>query len=358
MNRSSFAQPLPQDMAAAIAPGIWWYQHSSPAGGLATTANDMARFLLATMQQGGGVLSQASFQTMTPPQDAPSGLKHRLGYWTGRDYGQQLIGASGDAGSFHTVLAAIPNQNLGFVVLISGSGGGAAWGFYSRFLEAEFKSLPSQTAPQRERLQAKAGDYEASGRFAGLYRTVRYPHHDLSKTFILLDLTRVSEEKDGSLRFRGARWIRTGPLQFEKEDGAETVSFKESAGGHVQFLGGTDERIRWYESGYASIAFYFLFTIFFAMAAWRSKSVLRWICIVALLHSVGWFALVLITGPENLIFGLPLPLKAILWIGTAAPLLAIAGIYLAWRHKNPLAIAAAVVLTCYVPFVFYWNLHA
>jgi CubicO group peptidase (beta-lactamase class C family) len=358
MNRSSFAQPLPQDLATAIAPGNWWYQHSSPAGGLSTTANDLTRLLIATMQQDPGLISPASFQTMTPPQDAPSGLKHRLGYWTGRDYGQQLIGASGDAGSFHTVLAAIPNQSLGFVVLISGSGGGAAWGFYSRFLEAEFKSFPSQTAPPRERLQTKAGEFEASGRFAGLYRTVRYPHYDLSKTFILLDLTRVTVERDGALRFRGARWIRTGPLQFDKEDGSETVSFKESDGGRIQFLGDTDERIHWYESGYANIVFYFLFTIFFAVAAWRSKGPLRWICVLALLHSVGWFALVLITGPENLIFGLPLPLKAVLGIGTAAPLLAIAGIYLAWRHKTPLEIAAAVVLTCYVPFVFYWNLHA
>jgi CubicO group peptidase (beta-lactamase class C family) len=358
MNRSSFAQPLPQDLATAIAPGNWWYQHSSPAGGLSTTANDLTRLLIATMQKDPGLISPASFQTMTPPQDAPSGLKHRLGYWTGRDYGQQLIGASGDAGSFHTVLAAIPNQSLGFVVLISGSGGGAAWGFYSRFLEAEFKSFPSQTAPPRERLQTKAGEFEASGRFAGLYRTVRYPHYDLSKTFILLDLTRVTVERDGALRFRGARWIRTGPLQFDKEDGSETVSFKESDGGRIQFLGDTDERIHWYESGYANIVFYFLFTIFFAAAAWRSKRALRWICVLALLHSVGWFALVLITGPENLIFGLPLPLKAVLWIGTAAPLLAIAGIYLAWRHKTPLAIAAAIVLTCYVPFVFYWNLHA
>jgi len=76
------------------------------------------------------------------------------------------------------------------------------------------------------------------------------------------------------------------------------------------------------------------------------------------LHSVGWFALVLITGPENLIFGLPLPLSTVLWIGTAAPLLAIAGIFCAWRSKSVLAIAAAAALTCYVPFVFYWNLHA
>ena len=105
------------------------------------------RELLAFCKHGGN-------RTLT--QDASSGLKHRLGYWTGRDYGQQLIGASGDAGSFHTVMAAIPNRNLGLVVLVSGNGGGAAWGFYSRFLEAEFSAGPSPAAPHQQRLQPEA----------------------------------------------------------------------------------------------------------------------------------------------------------------------------------------------------------
>jgi hypothetical protein len=187
---------------------------------------------------------------------------------------------------------------------------------------------------------------------------VRYPHHELSKTFIILDLTRVTADGDGALRFRGARWIRTGPLQFEKEDGSETVSFKEESDGRIRFLGDTEEKIGWYQSGYANIAFYFIFTIFFGVASWRARGVLRWLSILALLHSLGWLGAALIRGPENLIFGLPLPLKGILSIGTAMPLLALAAIYVAWRNRTILAAATAVVLACYVPFVFYWNLRA
>jgi hypothetical protein len=288
MNRSTFVQPLPENMASAIVPGKWWYQHASPAGGLASTAADMATFLMATLQQDSGVISKSSFQAMTPPQDAPSGLIHRLGYWTGRDHGQQLIGASGDAGSFHTVMAAVPDRDIGLVVLVSGSGNGSAWGFYSRFWDAEFGTAPSKTV--QSNLQPKPGDYERCARFAGLYRTVRYPHHELSKTFIILDLTRVKVERDGALRFRNARWISIGPLQFEKEDGSETVSFKEGDGGRIEFLGGTSEGIAWYESGYANIAFYFLFTGFFAAASWRGQGALRWLCVLALLHSFGWLS--------------------------------------------------------------------
>jgi hypothetical protein len=42
----------------------------------------------------------------------------------------------------------------------------------------------------------------------------------------------------------------------------------------------------------------------------------------------------------------------------AVPLMAVSGIYVAWRNRTNLAVAAAVVLACYVPFVFYWNLRA
>jgi hypothetical protein len=123
-------------------------------------------------------------------------------------------------------------------------------------------------------------------------------------------------------------------------------------------LGNTEEKIAWFESGYVNIAFYFLFTIFFGVASWRGKGALRWLCLLALLHSLGWLAVVLITGPEDLIFGLPLPLKGLLWIGTVVPLMAVSGIYVAWRNRTNLAVAAAVVLACYVPFIFYWNLRA
>jgi len=356
MNRSTFAQPLPQDLVSLVAPGKWWYQHAAPAGGLATTGADIAAFLIATLNEDADVISNSSFKVMTTPQTANSGLVHRLGYWTGRDHGQQLIGASGDSGSFHSVITVVPEHDLGVAVLVSGSG--LAWGFYTRFLEAQFGATSSETPRHAHLLQPKPADRESNSHFTGLYRTVRYPHHELSKTFIILDLTRVTADGDGALRFRGARWIRTGPLQFEKEDGSETVSFKEDSDGRIRFLGDTEEKIGWYQSGYANIAFYFIFTIFFGVASWRARGVLRWLSILALLHSLGWLGAALIGGPENLIFGLPLPLKGILWIGTAMPLLALAAIYPAWRKRTILAVATAAVLACYVPFVFYWNLRA
>ena len=84
----------------------------------------------------------------------------------------------------------------------------------------------------------------------------------------------------------------------------------------------------------------------------------RWLSALALLHALAWMVVVLIRGPENLIFGLPLPLKGILRIGTATPLLTLAAIYLAWRKRTFLSNASAAALALDVPFVFYWNLRS
>jgi len=363
MNRSSFQQPLPSDRSALTVPGKWWYQHAAPAGGLAVTAEDAAKFLIATLQQDNSLISAETFRTMTAPLTAPSGLVHRFGYFTGKHHGYQLVGATGDLGTFHNVLVAVPDKGFGIVILVSGNISPGAVGFYNRFLDARLGSQMPEVVRRATVPRENASSYEHNARFSGLYRTVRYPHHEMSKTFIVFNLTRVAVKRDGALRFRGARWIQTAPLEFEKEDGSETVSFQEDDAGKIKFMatsirGETDERIAWYESGYVNIVFYVLFTIFFGVGTWRAKSVLRWLCALALVHSLGWVSVGAITGPGNLVMGLPWPLKGILWIGTLVPLMAVSAIYIAWRRSDVLAIGAAVVFACYIPFVLYWNLHA
>ncbi len=193
-------------------------------------------------------------------------------------------------------------------------------------------------------------------RFAGLYRTVRYPHHDLSKTFILMDLTRVSLAKNGGLQIYGRRWLPTGPWTFRKEGGTDLMTFQTDEAGRICFLNDSQERISWYETGYAAIAFYFSFLITFTVGIIRSKRLMRGISAIVLLHSLGWLAVCLAIGPSNLIFGLPFILKCILSIGTLLPLLAAAALLAAWRRRIRLNYILAASVLAYIPFVWYWNL--
>jgi len=136
----------------------------------------------------------------------------------------------------------------------------------------------------------------------------------------------------------------------------DKLSFQTDTSGRVRFLNSSDERISWYESGYASIAFYFIFAGLFVTGVWKAKKMMRWISAVVLLHCVGWLGVCLLIGPENLIFGLPFGLKAILLIGTMLPLLAVASIYSAWRYRRKLNYVLTATVLAYIPFVSYWNL--
>lgn len=350
MQESTFTQPLPQP--SRMAPGRWFYQRSAPAAALTSTVDDMTRFLAATLQEDKPVLNAASFEEMTKRPAASIRIVHGLGYWTGNDRGHHLVGASGDSGGFHSVLMAFPDEHIGYFTLVSGGGNAVAWNFYEQFATLSFGP---KTAAEIRPVAVAGMTRESMSRFAGFYRTVRYPHHDLSKTFILTDLTRVSVDRDGALLIYGARWLPVGPLDFAKEDGTETMSFLTDASGRVRFLNNSNERISWYETGYANIAFYFIFIGLFVAGVWKTKKLMRWIAMLLLLHCVGWLSVCLLIGPENLIFGLPLGLKAILLIGTSLPVLVAASIYALWQNRTALNFAMVITLLAYIPFVNYWN---
>lgn len=99
-----------------------------------------------------------------------------------------------------------------------------------------------------------------------------------------------------------------------------------------------------------------MFIGLFIAGVWKGKAMMRWISALVLLHCAGWLCVCLIIGPENLIFGLPLALKAILLVGTLLPLLAAASIFAAWRNRKTLNYILAAAVLAYIPFVSYWNL--
>jgi CubicO group peptidase (beta-lactamase class C family) len=353
MDHSTFEQPLPAAATSKMAPGRWFYQHSAPAAALVSSADDMLTFLLSMVEKNRTLLWNQSFDEMTLRPDPSIRITHGFGYWTGTDRGRHLVGATGDSGSFHNVLMAFPDEHLGYFTLVSGGGNAVAWDFYERFAQI---ALGAPVTPHVEKLSPQVGARQSSARFKGLYRTVRYPHHDISKTFIIMDLTRVTSDTDGALRIYGSRWIQTGPLDFRKENTPETIHFKEGKNGRIEFLGDSDERIAWYQSGYAAISFYFLFTVFFLIGVVKTNAAMRWICVAAVIHSIGWLAVALITNPGNLILGLPVALQCVLSLGTLLPVFVLLGVYSAWRQRSPFGFAIVVLLLAYIPFVNYWNL--
>jgi CubicO group peptidase (beta-lactamase class C family) len=359
MNDSSFQQPLPTGWPTRMAPGKWVYQHAAPAAALTTSAEDMGRFLSATLHRASYVISRESFDQMVPPSVEGVRLMHGLGYWTGRDRGQRLVAASGDIEQFHNVLVALPELRSGFAVMISGPSNSLAWEFYSRFMDACVPPT-EKVAPTSSEAMPASVNADEIGRVAGLYRTVRYPHHELSKTFILFDLTKVSVRPDGSLNINGQRYVRRRGQEYQPETGEPALAFLTTSDGKqfiVQPGSPAREKIHWFETGWIGVVCYFGCIGVFIVGFVKSRRFSRIIYGIALVYSVGWLATVLIVGPSNLILGLPLALKCFLALGTALPALFIASIFAAAKTPTRYSILLPLSFLPFSMVVWYWHLY-
>jgi CubicO group peptidase (beta-lactamase class C family) len=111
--------------------GFEFIHAAGPAGSLSATAADMARFMLAHLQDGAlgdaQILKPETAQLMhkrtMSPDPAVNG--HALGFYETRINGHRIIGHGGDTGFFHSVLSLLPEANLGLFASVNTGGQGA-----------------------------------------------------------------------------------------------------------------------------------------------------------------------------------------------------------------------------------------
>ncbi|CAJ1960352.1 unnamed protein product [Cylindrotheca closterium] len=130
MADSTFRQPLPEDLAAGMAEGYAYngegtvkkhfeLVNGTPAGGLTSTANDMAKFMkahLSVNSGGNGLLKPATMKKMhtllyQPDPQYEMGFAH--GLMDMSTNGVRVIGHGGDTLYFHSLLALLPEHKLG-----------------------------------------------------------------------------------------------------------------------------------------------------------------------------------------------------------------------------------------------------
>jgi CubicO group peptidase (beta-lactamase class C family)/D-alanyl-D-alanine dipeptidase len=135
MNNSSF-DPSPK-LRKRLASALMWTWHGrefpaptfelgiSPAGNLYSSANDMARFLRFLFARGRGpkgqILKRAALEQMWSPQLVKAGTKAAfgIGFHASEFEGRRRIGHGGAVYGFATELAALPEDELGVVVMAS-----------------------------------------------------------------------------------------------------------------------------------------------------------------------------------------------------------------------------------------------
>lgn len=423
MSRSTFAQPVPAALALDLAvgyfatdgkyePGDYVYEQESPAGAMSTTAADMARFMIAHLQEGSyedvrilekGTALQMHEQQFTHHPELPG-----LAYAFKERFvnGQRLIGHGGDIGTYSAQMILHPQDELGFFVMYNVFNDALRERLIAAFMDRYYPEGSPARAPAILELSQ-----EELGRFTGGYRWVRHPRSTLGKTRALIPgpvTLNIDANDDGTLSvsFFGAepewRYAPVEPLVFKQVAGGvqqlselefdlgDTLVFRQDGSGAVDFAfvplqSVAIEKLAWYEVGEVQMGAFGTFLLIFLtpLVIWPLGAVIgrirkrstdatsstgskraKWVAGIASGSNL-LFALILLFGMGNLNFGVPLIVRVALIIPIVTALLALVCLWMtvrAWKERywsvwgriyfSFLTLTAVL----FVPWLNYWNL--
>jgi CubicO group peptidase (beta-lactamase class C family) len=418
MTHSTAYSPVPPDLLARTAVGYRYVDSvfqpgpnfigqpaMVPAGSHASTATDMARFMIAHLADGdsdanlaqGRILSGSTVEQMHATLYAPDPRLRGTAYglFDISENGRRTLGHDGDTMGFKTQLLLLPDENLGIFVAYNGEEASALTLQHFGFQRAFFDHYYSP--PAVEPVQPPADFAGRAGRFEGSYRMARAAYTTLEKYRNIMGGVEISDPGDGTLLIQTPwgewRYVEVEPLYFRQADGASAIVFRADDQGRIthMFMDVAPqfafEKLKWYEIPGFNMGLVLVCILLFLSvipvavirfirnrrpggepeAAPRGARAAGWIllgiCVLNLLFVAG----AVLWGEANVtpLFGISPIFKIVLGLGVvSAALTAVALVYtaLAWKDRRgsiagrvyyTLVTAAAVA---FVWFLNFWNL--
>lgn len=259
MRQASFRQPLPAPLAPFIALG---YPRASgapqgfevigpmPAGAMSASGTAMARFMIAHLDGGRGLmrpdtaaamhrsaLDRIDSQSLVPPL-----RRAELGFFEFNINGREVIGHGGDTQNFHSLLALFTDDGVGIFVSFNSAGRDGAAGLARDQLLVEFadRYFPGaaetrRVDPQTARTHAlmMAGQWEGSGQARSNFLALAG----------LFGQTAVAQAADGglsvpSLKDAGGapqQWDEVAPFVWQSRTGHERLAAQVKDGRAVRW---------------------------------------------------------------------------------------------------------------------------
>jgi CubicO group peptidase (beta-lactamase class C family) len=420
MAHSTAQSPIPADMRPQASVG-YTYEDGDfqalpdyigqpagwPSGAHQASVTDMARFMIAHLQDGrysdantagARILKEATAQQMhsTAYTPDPRLLGAAYGFADMSDNGQRTIGHTGYFPPMHSLLLLLPEQNLGVYVVYNSEGGRELTTQHIGFQRAFFDHY--YPAPEVKPIQPPADFAERAGRFEGLYRFASSPATTFQKAGGLVgaNTVEISDPDDGTLLLSiggyEQRFVEEEPLYFRQVDGQFGMIFREDEGGRITQMYTdlmpqyTTVKLNWYETPGFNLPLLLVCVLVFvsmipvavirfirnrrlggdripaSRGARVAYSIIVGVCVLNLLFVVG-----LVPGfnPPTELHGAQLIVKIVLGVGVLSAVLTVGALIysvLAWK-KSYWGIAARVHYTlvtvaavAFVWFLNYWNL--
>jgi CubicO group peptidase (beta-lactamase class C family) len=247
MHQTSCDQPLPAAAAANVAKAYSTIDSpvqpfeliaAAPAGCVTATVTDMAKFMIAHLQEGrfpGGFLLQPdSARLMHAPQftAAPGALSMGLSFMQQDRNGRHIIGHSGDGLGSHSDLHLFLDDGVGLYIAFNSDGTNSAVhrlrkDLFDAFADRYFPSSDSEPATATtaaEHSQAAEGYYHSARRLSGILSMVS-----------MFNETRVSANADGTISTansasgRVVHWREVAPWRWREVGGQDLMVMKPQA---------------------------------------------------------------------------------------------------------------------------------
>lgn len=232
MRTASFRQPLPANLRPLMALG---YPRASepakgfevvvpaPAGSISASGLDMAKFMLAHLQNGKGILDPATARMMhdsplarvDPVSLIPPLNRMELGFFETNINGREVIAHLGDTEQFHTSLHLFINDGVGFYVSFNSAGREGAVGVLRAQIFQDFADRYFPSAAKDGRVDARTAAAHAK-MMAGNWETGRNGMSSWVNVLTLFGQTKVTVDEDGGLLVPALLGVGGAPRKWDE----------------------------------------------------------------------------------------------------------------------------------------------
>ena len=257
MDHSTFRQPLPKRLAPTMSKGYtlgsgdaskYEIVGPAPAGSMASTGADMARFMIAHLEQGEldgrRILRPDTIRAMhdSPLTLLPPLNRMQLGFFETNINGRKVIAHLGDTQDFHTSLHLFLAERTGLYVSFNSNGKEGASGSLRTALFEDFadRYFPGKAPTGRVPAEQAA---EHARMLSGAWSSTRRSDTTFFNLFELLGQLKVEVDDKGELSIgswtglngKPVKWVETSPFVWNEVDGHQRIAAKVVDGEVVRF---------------------------------------------------------------------------------------------------------------------------